>query len=76
MLRSTGLAKQARPGKEKSLQPVFVAHFLEDKVLCPVACLKVYEKATASFRKEKQQLFLAVIAPHNPVTSSTKVANL
>ena len=28
MLRSTGLAKQARPGKEKSLQLVFVAHFL------------------------------------------------
>ena len=39
--------------------------------MCPVACLKVYEKATASFRKENQQLFLAVIAPHNPVTSST-----
>ena len=71
MLRSTGLAKQARPGKEKSLQPVFIAHYFKDKSLCPVACLGAYEKATASFRKENQQLFLAVISPHNPVTSST-----
>ena len=41
VLRSTGLAKQARPGKEKSLQAVFVAHYSEDKILCPVASLKV-----------------------------------
>jgi hypothetical protein len=39
VLRLTGLAKQARPGKEKSLQPVFVAHYSEDKSLCPIACL-------------------------------------
>ena len=39
--------------------------------LCPVACLRAYEKATASFRKENRQLFLAVISPHNPVTPST-----
>ena len=70
-MRLTGLAKQARPGKEKSLQPVFIARYGEDKLLCPVACLKAYEKATASFRKDNQQLFLAVISPHDPVTSST-----
>ena len=70
-LRLSGLAKQARPGKEKSLQPVFISRYSEDKLLCPVACLKAYEKASASFRKENQQLFLAVISPHNPVTSST-----
>ena len=50
---------------------MFIAHYSEDKALCPIACLKAYEKATASFRKENQQLFLAVISPHNPVTSST-----
>ena len=71
VLRLSGLAKQARPGKEKSLQPVFIARYSEDKLLCPIACLKAYEKATVSFRKENQQLFLAVISPHNPVTSST-----
>ena len=37
-----------------------------------MACLKAYEKATASFRqKENWQLFLAVISPHQPVTSSS-----
>ena len=36
-LRLSGLAKQARPGKDKSLQPVFIARYSEDKLLCSVA---------------------------------------
>ena len=67
-----GLAKQPRPGNEKALQPVVIASF-EEELLCPVACLPVYEKATAKFREDEaaMQLFLAVVPPHWPVSSST-----
>jgi len=72
VLRCTGLAKQARPGKEESLRPAVISHFLEDALLCPVLCLKAYERATASFRKkDSMQLFLAINSPHQPVTTST-----
>ena len=72
VLRCTGLAKQARPGKEGSLQPAVVSYFTEDPSLCPVLCLKGYEKVTAPFReKENLQLFPATVSPHHPVTSST-----
>ena len=67
-----GLAKQTRPGNEKSLQPVVIASF-EEELLCPVSSLQVYEKATAKFREDEaaMQLFLAVVPPHRPVSSST-----
>ena len=67
-----GLAKQTRPTNEKSLQPVVIASFKEE-LLCPVPCLQVYEKATAKFREDEaaMQLFLAVVPPHQPVSSST-----
>ena len=72
VLRCTGLAKQARPGKEESLRPAVISHFLEDALLCQVLCLKAYERATASFRKkDSMQLFLAINSPHQPVTTST-----
>ena len=40
VLRLTGSAKQARPGKEKSLQPVFIAHYIEDRLLTFGACAR------------------------------------
>jgi len=68
VLRCTGLAKQARPGKEESLRPAVISHFLEDALLCPVLCLKAYERATASFRKkDSMHLFLAINSSHQPV---------
>ena len=72
VLPCKGLAKQTRPGNEKSLQPVVIS-FFEDKKLCPVVCLQAYERATTTFRTTKSaaQLFLAMIPPHQPVTSST-----
>ena len=70
-LQCTGLAKTAKPSHMKSLQSVVIAGFDQDLTLCPVKCLKAYEQATAPFRKDNQQLFLAVVAPHKPVTSST-----
>ena len=67
-----GIVKQTRPGNEKSLQPVVIASF-EEEPLCPVACLRVYEEATAKFKKDEaaMQLFLAVVPPHWPISSST-----
>ena len=50
MLPCRGLAKQTRPGNMKSLQPVAITPF-EEGLLCPVACLRAYELATAEFRK-------------------------
>lgn len=71
VLPCRGLAKQTKPGKESSLQPVMVASF-EEAGLCPVACLQSYERATAGMREEEcWQLFLGITSPHKPVTSST-----
>ena len=39
-LRSSGLSKTDRPGREKSLQPVYLLSFDQDPLLCPVDCLK------------------------------------
>lgn len=72
VLPCKGLAKQTRPGNEKSLQPVTIASF-EEELLSPVACLQSYENATMEFRgkEETMQLFLAMVPPHQPVCSST-----
>ena len=43
----------------------------EDPLLCPVSCLKQYEKATSAFRGKDGQLFLGMVSPHRPVTTST-----
>ena len=42
-LRCIGLSKTAKPGQEKSMQPVFLVSFDTDLSLCPVSCLKAYE---------------------------------
>ena len=44
----------------------------KDELLCPVACLRVYEKATAKFREDEaaMQLFLSIVPPHRLVSSS------
>ena len=68
VLLCKGLAKQTKPGNEKSLQPVVIS----DKKLCPVACLQAYERATAAFRTNESaaQLFLALVPPHQPISSA------
>ena len=73
VLSMSGLAKQSRPGKEESLQPVTIPQFGEDKRLCPAECLKAYELATQEHRQPHgyQQLFLSHVAPFKPVSSST-----
>ena len=72
ILTCKGLAKTTRPGNEKDMQSVVITSF-EETVLCPVACLRAYKAATEEFRfsEDRMQLFLAIIVPHGPVTSST-----
>ena len=50
-----------------------IPRFREDKILCPVECLKAYIRVTSCFRKKQgcHQLFLSCQAPHKPVQSST-----
>ena len=53
------------------MEPLFISAFPREENLCPVKCLKEYEKRTQSWRSENSQLLLAIIAPHKPVTSSS-----
>ena len=71
MLPCKGLAKQIRPGNEKFLQSVVIASFKEE-LSCRVACLQVYEKEC---REDEAviQLFLVVVPPNQPFSSSTSV---
>ena len=44
----------------------------KDKQLCPVACIRAYESATSKLRTEGvQKLFIAVVPPHKPLSSSS-----
>ena len=67
-LQCMGLAKQARPGNFNPQEAIIAA--FEDKAICPVACLRAYEKRTSAFR-QSDKLFLAMVSPHNPVSSSS-----
>ena len=51
----------------------FFPSFEEDKRLCPVETLKVYEQRTALFRDSsgENRVFRSFIGKHGPVTSST-----
>ena len=69
VLPCLGLAKQAKPNNEQCLQPVVIKSF-KDKLLCPVACIRAYESSTSKLRTDGVwKLFLAVIPPHQPLTS-------
>ena len=67
----TKLAKQSRPSK--SLAEFFFPSFPHNVRLCPVQALRALESRTEERRNEKNgcHLFLTVIKPYNPATSST-----
>ena len=70
--KEAGLAKQSRAGKPRA---EFFFPAFTDPVLCPRATLRAYERKTEAFRTEgdpeQSKLFLAVVKPHKPVSSST-----
>ena len=70
-IQCKGLSKTARPGQEKIFQAVTVSCFKEDTSLCPVSCLRAYEKATTTLRGDTRELFPSSVAPHRPVSLST-----
>ena len=72
VFQDSGLAKQARPGR---LRAEYFFPAFEQARLCPRHTLTVYEERTKSFRDqgdtERSKLFLAVVKPHKPISSST-----
>ena len=67
----TKLAKQSRPSKP--LTEFFFPSFPHNVKLCPVRALRALEIRTEGRRNETNgnHLFLTVIKPYNPATSST-----
>ena len=67
----TKLAKQSK--QSKPLTEFFFSAFPSNKLLCPVTTLHAYEERTRERRNNnnESQLFIALIKPYNPVTSST-----
>ena len=67
----TKLAKQSK--QSKPLTEFFFPCFPGNKLLCPVTTLRAYEERTKGKRGDhnRAQLFIALIKPHNPVTSPT-----
>ena len=67
----TKLAKQSRQTKQTA--EFFFPSFPLNGKLCPVAALRAYEERTKGRREGKAHscLFIALIKPYNPVTSST-----
>jgi len=65
------LSKQSRPSHHNI--SFFFPRFKENRCLCPVETLKVYEEKTAAFRNnpKENRLFRSFIGKHGPVTSST-----
>ena len=68
------LTKTSNP--KKSLLRLFFPAFPQDGRICPVTYLKHYEGLTKEFRPEMSDnkpnpLFLSILSPHKPVTSST-----
>ena len=56
----------------KSPHPLKVYSFEEDTQLCVVATLEEYLKRTKNWwEKDKSQLLLSFVKPHNPVTTLT-----
>ena len=63
------LAKQSTANKP--IKDFFFPRFTENVRLCPVQSLTLYIERTKQLRGESSQLFIAIIKPHLPVTSST-----
>ena len=71
VFQPSDLSKQSRLSHHNI--SFFFPRFKEDKCLCPVETLKVYEERTASFRNNsgENRVFRSFIGKHGPVTSST-----
>ena len=65
----TALAKQSTANK--AIKDFFFPRFPDNVKLCPVHSLSLYIERTKQLRGTATQLFIAIIKPHLPVTSST-----
>ena len=62
-------AKQSNPSRV--VKELFFPRFAENAKLCPVRSLSLYLERTRQLRGSVDQLFIAIIKLHLPVTSST-----
>ena len=71
VFQEAGLAKQTRQNKPRA--EYFFPAFPTNSNFCPMETLRAYELKTESFRAqgERTKLFLAVVKPHKPISSST-----
>ena len=65
----SGLLKHSRPGKHLDL--LVIRAFAPDRRLCPITVLLEYLRRTQTLRATNRKLFIGIIRPHGPVTSST-----
>ena len=68
------IAKLTKTRKSGPPKQILFPSFQSYRVLCPVACLRYYEKITEKLRDTRMNtnpLFIAHCKPHKPVTSST-----
>ena len=63
------LAKQST--QSRAIKEFFFPRFADNTKLCPVRSLSLYLERTRQLRGSVDQLFIAIIKPHLPVTSST-----
>ena len=63
------LAKQS--SANKAIKDFFFPRFSGNAKLCPVNSLSLYIERTKQLSRTSTQLFIAIIKPHHPVTSST-----
>ena len=73
IFQDAGLAKQSRVGKPRA---EFFFPAFENATLCPVMTLRAYERRTEALQNQdtgSTKMFLAVVKPHKPVSSSTLV---
>ena len=67
IMQPLGLEKTTRPGHKAC--PI-VINALEDQVICPVECIKIYLERTRHLRKN-ESLFVSMNKPHGSVTAQT-----
>ena len=68
------IAKLTKTRKSGPPKQILFPAFQSYRVLCPIACLRHYEKITGELRDtgmNTNPLFIAHCKPHKPVTSST-----
>ncbi len=69
VIRIGDMLKQSRPGFH--VNEITLPNYPEDKLLCPVACLKAYIARSEPLREKNSKLFVSYAPPHRNVSKTT-----